>query len=69
MFGWDELKTRYKVEKYSLSEGYAMSPTLQPLVPKGTPGFVEHGENYVERIMRALYHFKQCALIGPSGTG
>ncbi|MDG6988561.1 MAG: AAA family ATPase [Nitrososphaerota archaeon] len=46
-----------------------MGPSLQALVPKGTPGYVEHGENYVERIMRALYHFKQCALIGPSGTG
>ncbi|MDG6990999.1 MAG: CbbQ/NirQ/NorQ C-terminal domain-containing protein [Nitrososphaerota archaeon] len=68
-FGKDDLKARYKVEKYTLSDGYAMGPTLQALVPKGTPSYVEHGENYVERIMRALYHFKQCALIGPSGTG
>ena len=68
-FGKDDLKARYKVEKYTLSEGYAMGPTLQALVPKGTPSYVEHGENYVERIMRALFHFKQCALIGPSGTG
>ena len=68
-FGKEELKSRYKVEKYSLSEGYAMSPTMQSLIPKGTPEYVEHGENYVERIMRALYHFKQCALIGPSGSG
>ena len=68
-FGKEELKSKYKVDRYTLSEGYAMSPTLQALVPKGTPEFVEHGENYVERIMRALYHFKQCALIGPSGTG
>ena len=68
-FGKEELKSKYKVDRYTLSEGYAMSPTLQALVPKGTPDYVEHGENYVERIMRALYHFKQCALIGPSGTG
>ena len=68
-FGKDDLKARYKVEKYNLSEGFSMGTSLQALVPKGTPSYVEHGENYVERIMRALYHFKQCALIGPSGTG
>jgi nitric oxide reductase NorQ protein len=38
-------------------------------VPRNTPEYVDKGEHYVERIMRALYHFKQCALIGPSGTG
>ena len=68
-FGKEDLKAKYKVGKYSLSEGYSMGPSLHALVPKGTPDYVEHGENYVERIMRALYHFKQCALIGPSGTG
>ncbi len=68
-YGKADLKSKYKVEKYTLSEGYSMGPSLQALVPKGTPSYVEHGENYVERIMRALYHFKQCALIGPSGTG
>ena len=31
--------------------------------------YIDRGEKYVERIMRSLYHFKQCALIGPSGTG
>lgn len=68
-FGKENLKTKYKVERYTLSEGYTMGPAMQALVPKGTPDYVERGENYVERIMRALYHFKQCALIGPSGTG
>jgi nitric oxide reductase NorQ protein len=68
-YGKEDLKAKYKVEKYNLSEGYSMGPSLQALVPRGTPDYVEHGENYVERIMRALYHFKQCALIGPSGTG
>jgi nitric oxide reductase NorQ protein len=67
--GKDELKQKYRVQKYSLSEGYSIGEGLKSMVPKGTPEFVEHGENYVERIMRALYHFKQCALIGPSGTG
>lgn len=68
-FGKDTLKSKYKVERYNLSEGYTMGPSLQALIPKGTPDFVEHGESYVERVMRALYHFKQCALIGPSGVG
>lgn len=68
-FGKADLKSRYKVEKYNLSDGFTMGPALQPLVPKDTPEFVEHGENYVERVMRALYHFKQCSLVGPSGSG
>jgi len=34
-----------------------------------TPVFLDNGENYVERIARAFAYFKQCALIGPSGTG
>ena len=39
------------------------------MIPKGTPEYLDHGLNYVERIVRALYYFKQCSLIGPSGTG
>ncbi|RLI45477.1 AAA family ATPase [Candidatus Bathyarchaeota archaeon] len=39
------------------------------MIPKGTPAYLDRGERYVERIVRALYYFKQCALIGPSGTG
>jgi MoxR-like ATPase len=67
--GKDDLKTKYGVTRYDLSTGYSMSESLRSLVPKNTPEYVERGERYVERIMRALYHFKQCALIGPSGTG
>ncbi|MDG6933060.1 MAG: hypothetical protein JRN68_00005, partial [Nitrososphaerota archaeon] len=68
-FGRLDFIKKYHVEKYTLAEGYAMNPTMRTMVPKGTPEYVERGENYVERIMRALFHFKQCALIGPSGTG
>jgi nitric oxide reductase NorQ protein len=39
------------------------------MIPKNTPEYLDHGQHYVERIVRALYYFKQCALIGPSGTG
>ncbi|MEM3670468.1 MAG: AAA family ATPase [Thermoprotei archaeon] len=63
------LKERYHVEKYDLSAGYYISDSLKGLVPTDVPEYVDEGENYVAKIMRALYYFKQCALIGPSGTG
>jgi nitric oxide reductase NorQ protein len=64
-----ELFERYSVESYELSQGQTFSEKFKALIPKGTPEYVDRGEKYVERIIRALYHFKQCALIGPSGTG
>lgn len=64
-----ELVQKYGVEKYPLSEGYSIPESLKELIPQGTPPLVDRGENYAERIMRALFYFKQCALIGPSGTG
>ena len=42
---------------------------MDELIPQNTPVFLDNGENYVERIARAFAYFKQCALIGPSGTG
>jgi len=63
------LKSQYNVEKYDLASNFVFPDKVSNLVPKNTPGYVDQGQNYVERIMRALYHFKQCALIGPSGTG
>ena len=63
------LKKLYGVDKYDLAPSYSFPEQLSELVPKKTPQYVEKGERYVERIMRSLYHFKQCALIGPSGTG
>jgi nitric oxide reductase NorQ protein len=64
-----ELFERYSVETYDLLQGQIFSDKFRALIPRGTPEFVDRGEKYVERIIRALYHFKQCALIGPSGTG
>jgi nitric oxide reductase NorQ protein len=64
-----ELFEKYSVESYDLSQGQVFSDKFKALIPKGTPEYVDRGEKYVERIIRALYHFKQCALIGPSGTG
>ena len=64
-----ELVEKYDVENYYLIQGQTFDDKLRALIPRGTPEYLDHGEKYVERITRALYHFKQCALIGPSGTG
>ncbi len=58
-----------KGQIYDLTQGYSFDERIRALTPHGTPEYVDHGEKYFERIVRALYHFKQCALIGPSGTG
>lgn len=67
--GEASLKEKYSVTKYDLGTGYEFPEALKKLVPTNVPEYVDQGENYVERVMRALYFFKQCALIGPSGTG
>ncbi len=67
--GEQTLKERYNVLKYDLGMGYAIPEGLRSLIPKNVPPYVDQGENYVERVMRALFYFKQCSLIGPSGTG
>ena len=63
------LKSKYNVEKYDLRSNFVFPEKVSNLIPRNTPDYVDQGQNYVERIMRALHHFKQCALIGPSGTG
>jgi len=63
------LVSKYNVEKYDLHPNYVFPDSAKSMIPKGTPAYLDRGERYVERIVRALYYFKQCALIGPSGTG
>lgn len=63
------LRKKYNVDKYSLAPNYIFPDPISGLIPSHTPVYVDRGDKYVEKIMRALYHFKQCALIGPSGTG
>jgi nitric oxide reductase NorQ protein len=63
------LRRKYRIEKYDLHPGYLFPETVQSLTPRNTPEYIDRGFNYVERIARALFFFKQCALIGPSGTG
>jgi len=59
---------KYDIQKYNLHPNYSFAH-LSHLIPTNTPEYIDSGQRYVERIIRALYYFKQCALIGPSGTG
>jgi nitric oxide reductase NorQ protein len=62
------LYDRYDIQRYDLHPNYSFSH-LEDMIPKNTPYYIDSGNHYVERIVRALYYFKQCSLIGPSGTG
>lgn len=57
------------ISKYLDKNQFSFSEDMQELIPKDTPPYLDNGENYVDRIARALSFFKQCSLIGPSGTG
>lgn len=63
------LSKNYDIKKYLDPTKFTFSPEMSELIPKDTPPYLDNGEKYVERIGRALSFFKQCALIGPSGTG
>ena len=65
----EKLDTLYDISKYLNKNEYTFSEEMNELIPKDTPAYLDNGENYVNRIARALSFFKQCALIGPSGTG
>ena len=64
-----ELSNKYSVKNYKLAHNYVFPDEFHEFIPKNTPTYVDNGERYVKRVMRALYFFRQCALIGPSGTG
>lgn len=63
------LSKNYDIKKYIDSNQFTFAPEISELIPKDTPPYLDNGEHYVERIGRALAFFRQCALIGPSGTG
>ncbi|MGI0087193.1 MAG: AAA family ATPase [Nitrosotalea sp.] len=63
------LSKNYDIKKYLDSNQFSFKPEIIELIPKDTPPYLDNGEHYVERIGRALAFFRQCALIGPSGTG
>lgn len=64
-----ELSKNYDIKKYLDPYKFSFSTEIAELIPKNTPPYLDNGERYVERIARSLAFFKQCALIGPSGTG
>ncbi len=64
-----KLQKMYDLKKYMNSAEMNFPEDMQDMIPKETPPFLDNGEHYVERIARAFKFFKQCALIGPSGTG
>lgn len=63
------LSKNYDIKKYLDPTKFSFSKEVEELIPEGTPPYLDNGEKYVERIARALAFFKQCSLIGPSGTG
>jgi len=62
------LYDKYDIKKYDLHPNHYFTE-CEDLIPHGVPDYIDTGNHYVERIIRALFYFKQCALIGPSGTG
>ena len=64
-----ELSKNYDIKKYLDPYKFSFSSDISELIPRNTPPYLDNGERYVERIARSLAFFKQCALIGPSGTG
>jgi nitric oxide reductase NorQ protein len=62
------LYEKYAVQRYNLHPNFSFAH-LDNMIPKNTPEYIDNGQHYVERIARALFYFKQCALVGPSGTG
>jgi len=63
------LSKSYDITRYLNPESYSFPKEMDELIPSNTPLFLDNGERYVERIARALCYFKQCSLVGPSGTG
>jgi nitric oxide reductase NorQ protein len=63
------LSKNYDMSKYLNSNMFTFPESISELIPKDTPAYLDNGEHYVERIGRALAFFRQCALVGPSGTG
>ncbi|RLI36135.1 AAA family ATPase [Candidatus Bathyarchaeota archaeon] len=56
-------------KRYRLGEGYECPEFLKKNIPPPQPSFIDDGTNIEERVRRALYHFKQVGLVGPTGVG
>jgi len=64
-----ELAKHYNIKRYFEPNKFSWSSELEELIPHDTPLFICTKQKYVDKIARALAYFKQCALVGPSGTG
>lgn len=65
-----ELLKKYGVEKYDLHPDFVFDESVRDMTPSNVPEYITPpGKDYIKQMIRALYYFKQCALIGPSGTG
>jgi len=64
-----ELAKHFDVERYLDPNKFSWRSELEELIPHDTALFVCTKHKYVDKIARALAYFKQCALVGPSGTG
>ena len=63
------LSKNYDIKRYLDPNKFVFPQEIAELIPHDTPPYLDNGEKYVERISRALSFFRQCALVGPSGTG
>lgn len=60
---------KYNVRKFLNPSQFSFSEKIKELIPTNVLPFIDTEENYIERTARALAIFKQCGLVGPSGTG
>jgi nitric oxide reductase NorQ protein len=65
-----ELLKKYGIEKYDMHPDYVFPELVRDMIPSNVPEYITPpGKDYIKQMVRALFYFKQCALIGPSGTG
>jgi nitric oxide reductase NorQ protein len=65
-----EILKKYGIEKYDLHPNYEFPDSVRDMIPSNVPEYITPpGKDYLKQIIRALFYFKQCAVIGPSGTG
>ena len=51
------LYDKYAIQKYDLHPNFSFAH-LDEMIPKGTPEYLDHGQHYVERIVRAHVLFQ-----------
>lgn len=59
----------YNIKKFLDTTKFSFPYKIEKQIPKNTPPYVDNKECYFDSAARALALFKQCAFVGPSGTG